>query len=146
MSFATNLSTLRKKSGLSQDKLAEQLNISRQAISKWESGMSSPDIDTLLNICSILKVTPDQLLLGTDVKESSTSNFKKLDDVFVITSIFLMLVFIGGIALLIMNLTNSFYTPNITSIAFRLMTFSILLYVVLLSLKLYNRFKKRAKE
>ena len=54
--------TLRKKSGLSQEQLAEQLNVSRQAISKWESGSSIPESDKLLAISDYFHVTLDYLM------------------------------------------------------------------------------------
>ena len=52
----------RKKSGLSQDALAEKLGISRQAISKWECGDSTPDLDKLRTICTYFGVTTDYLI------------------------------------------------------------------------------------
>jgi len=45
MTLSEKLYTLRKQSGLSQEQLAEQLNISRQAISKWESGQAVPETE-----------------------------------------------------------------------------------------------------
>ena len=41
---------------MSQEQLAEQLHISRQAVSKWEMGQSTPDIDTCVRLCEVLKV------------------------------------------------------------------------------------------
>ena len=48
MAFHKNLYQLRKSSGLSQEELAEKLNVSRQTISKWELGESSPDMEKLI--------------------------------------------------------------------------------------------------
>ena len=48
MALPEKLYTLRKKSGLSQEQLAEALNVSRQAISKWEGGSAMPESDKLL--------------------------------------------------------------------------------------------------
>ena len=47
MELSEKLYSLRKKSGLSQEQLAEQLGVSRQAISKWESGQSVPELATI---------------------------------------------------------------------------------------------------
>lgn len=58
---------LRKKAGLSQKELAEKLNISFQAISKWENGDSLPDTGILLDLCDILNTTADQLLNGGNI-------------------------------------------------------------------------------
>ena len=47
-SFGSNLSALRKKAGVSQETLAEQLGVSRQAVSNWERDLSEPDISTII--------------------------------------------------------------------------------------------------
>jgi transcriptional regulator with XRE-family HTH domain len=60
--FSTNLKKLRKKENMSQDSLAEQLNVSRQTVSSWERGKSYPDLDMLVLICDALHTTPDRLL------------------------------------------------------------------------------------
>ena len=49
MMLADKIIELRKKLGWSQEQLAEQLEVSRQQVSKWESGMSIPDIDKIVN-------------------------------------------------------------------------------------------------
>ncbi|MDT3388205.1 MAG: helix-turn-helix domain-containing protein [Bacteroidota bacterium] len=56
-----NLKNLRLMRGLSQKQLGEKLNKSPNAISNWEKGMTSPDVDLLETICKVLKVTPNQL-------------------------------------------------------------------------------------
>ncbi|MBQ3799738.1 MAG: helix-turn-helix transcriptional regulator, partial [Treponema sp.] len=48
MIFSEKLALLRKNKGLTQDALAERLNVSRQAVAKWESGQSYPDISNLI--------------------------------------------------------------------------------------------------
>ncbi|MGV3010658.1 helix-turn-helix domain-containing protein [Streptococcus thoraltensis] len=62
--FAEQLKSLRTARNLSQDNLAEQLYISRQAISKWENGDAAPDMDNLIKLASILEVSLDELMLG----------------------------------------------------------------------------------
>ena len=62
MALSEKLYTLRKKSGLSQEQLAEQMSVSRQAISKWESGQSVPESDKLIAISNYFKVSLDYLL------------------------------------------------------------------------------------
>lgn len=56
--------TLRKKSGLSQEQLAEVLEVSRQSVSKWESGLSVPDMEKIVAMSKFFGVTTDYLLLG----------------------------------------------------------------------------------
>ena len=62
MELAEKLKHHRKKQGLSQEKVAELLNLSRQAISKWENGHTAPDIDNLVLLSNIYKVSIDELL------------------------------------------------------------------------------------
>lgn len=62
MILAEKVMTLRKKKGWSQEELAEKLNISRQSVSKWESGASIPDIDKIILISSLFGVSTDYLL------------------------------------------------------------------------------------
>lgn len=65
MSFSENLQFLRTRSDTTQEQLAEQLGVSRQSVSKWESGSSFPEMDTLLRICDTYDVTLDTLLRGS---------------------------------------------------------------------------------
>lgn len=62
MKLSEKLYSLRKKSGLSQEQLAEQLNVSRQAISKWESGVSVPESEKLIVISFYFNVSVDYLI------------------------------------------------------------------------------------
>ena len=62
MDFKENLIQLRKKANLSQEQLADKLNVTRQAISKWESGQTMPEADKILLLSDIFNVTTDRLL------------------------------------------------------------------------------------
>ncbi|EFR45210.1 helix-turn-helix domain-containing protein [Streptococcus pseudoporcinus] len=68
--FAKQLKKYRLEKNYSQDTLADQLFISRQAISKWENGDSTPDLENLVKLAEIFDVTLDQLVRG---KESTSS-------------------------------------------------------------------------
>ena len=58
----------RKKSGLTQMQLAEKLNITDRAVSKWENGKAMPDSSIMLELCSILGITVNELLSGEVIK------------------------------------------------------------------------------
>jgi transcriptional regulator with XRE-family HTH domain len=75
MKFNENLKYLRKEAGLTQEQLAEQLNVSRQAVTKWESGQSLPDIENLKEISMIFSVTIDSLV--GEIESKSTLRIKK---------------------------------------------------------------------
>lgn len=62
MRFCDKLPKLRKNNNLSQEQLADRLGVSRQAVSKWESGSSYPDMDKMIQMCSILNCTLEDLL------------------------------------------------------------------------------------
>ena len=53
MKFGENLYNLRKSAKISQEKLAEEVGVSRQSVSKWENGESYPEMDNMLKICKI---------------------------------------------------------------------------------------------
>ena len=63
MEFNNKLYELRKKKGLSQEELANRLNVSRQTISKWEVGDSTPDMEKLAAISELFQVSLDELVL-----------------------------------------------------------------------------------
>lgn len=60
----SHIKKLRKQRGLSQQALAEQLNVTRQAVSQWENGISQPDLDTLTRIAEVLGVDILEVIYG----------------------------------------------------------------------------------
>lgn len=67
MSLSIRLQELRKEANLSQEQLAEKLGLSRQAISKWESEQSNPDINNIIKLSKIYNVSTDYILKGEEV-------------------------------------------------------------------------------
>ena len=65
MSLAENLQYLRAREGVTQEQLAERLDVSRQSVSKWESSASYPEMDTILKLCDMFHVDMDTLLRGS---------------------------------------------------------------------------------
>lgn len=64
MEFANRLHELRKQKGLSQEELANLLNVTRQTVSKWEAGDSTPDLEKLAALGEAFGVSLDMLVLG----------------------------------------------------------------------------------
>lgn len=64
MDLSGRLQELRKSHNLSQEQLAEKVDVSRQAISKWEGGQANPDINNILKLSKIYDVSTDFLLTG----------------------------------------------------------------------------------
>lgn len=69
MSFSENLQYLRKQKDITQEQLAEQLEVSRQSVSKWESGQSYPEMEKLLQICGMFQCNLDTMMQGDISKE-----------------------------------------------------------------------------
>ena len=82
MKFCEKLQKLRKDRGYSQEQLADLLEVSRQSVSKWESGTTYPEMDKLLSLCKIFNVTLDDLtndnVTDKNIKERSKNNFSNL--------------------------------------------------------------------
>lgn len=65
MSFGQNLQCLRKiRNKMTQEELAERLRVSRQTVSKWELDMGYPEMDTIIELCSLFSCTMDELVRG----------------------------------------------------------------------------------
>ena len=79
-SFGSRLAGFRKNRGLTQESLAERLNISPQAVSKWENDLTSPDLDTLAQLAEIFEISTDELL-GRIKKEAHLVEAAKRKDV-----------------------------------------------------------------
>lgn len=69
MKFHEKLLEIRKKQGLSQEELGMELQVSRQTISKWESGQSYPDFQKLVLLSDYFNMPLDELVKGIDVQE-----------------------------------------------------------------------------
>jgi len=89
-SFAKNLKRLREESGMTQEQLAESINVTRQAVSCWERGRTEPDIATLIALSKVLNVDAEELIFGRKTKRYD--RFQKKYLVCAITSLSLVLI------------------------------------------------------
>ncbi len=83
MSFGTRLQELRHRNGITQEAFAQQLNVSRQAVSKWESSRGYPEMEKLIYICKHYGVTMDELFadeVPSAQKESTQPEREELND------------------------------------------------------------------
>ena len=82
MKFNEKLVMLRKQNNLSQEQLAEQLNVARQTVSKWELGETTPEKDKLIKMSEIFKISLDELMKeetqGETVNDPNNTNSQKL--------------------------------------------------------------------
>lgn len=95
--LAENLMYYRKKKGLSQEKIAEYLEISRQAVTKWEANTSKPNSDNLIKLAQLFGVDVDTLLGNKGGEKSSTQgevSIGKMSWIFIGISVFCILAYI----------------------------------------------------
>ena len=69
MDIGEKLFELRKGKNLSQEEVAEKLNVTRQTVSKWETNQSTPDFDKIIPICELFEITTEELLTGKKPEE-----------------------------------------------------------------------------
>lgn len=85
MSFAENLQRIRKEKHLSQEELAEILDVSRQAVSKWEQGTGYPEVDKLLVLSHELNISLDSLM-ATEIAQGKAAESDKVTGMIIISS------------------------------------------------------------
>ena len=77
MRLSEKIMDLRKRSGWSQEELADRLGISRQSVSKWETGESTPDIDKIIRMSELWNVSTDYLLKEEEALEQKSSQRRR---------------------------------------------------------------------
>lgn len=116
--FAENLKKIRKDKGYTQEELAKKLNVVRQTVSKWEKGLSLPDVDILSKIVNVLETDVNILLDGqittTDqseivkqlakINEQLTIKNRRYRKIMKTIAIILLIIVIFGILLVILNM------------------------------------------
>ena len=100
------ISSLRKEKGMTQNELAEKMNVTDKAVSKWERDLSCPDINTISKLANILDVSVDELLQAKK-KENSNTKLKDL-----INLIFKAVALAMGIAVVVLNILDKIDTKS----------------------------------
>lgn len=80
MELSGKILQLRKALGLSQEQLAEQVGVSRQSISKWETGQSAPELEKIVELSRVFGISTDELLGITSQKQNSLSTAHPVND------------------------------------------------------------------
>ena len=136
MEFNENLKYLRKEAKMTQESLAERLNVSRQAVTKWERGQSLPDIQNLKEISNIFGVTIDSLVGDVITKKEAQIN-KKINDIgyFIFGTIILLLCIFFSVYEFIEKITTNENIKITTLIVFVLILFIVFILIIKLYLK-----------
>ena len=99
-SIGETIASLRKQKGMTQNELAEKMNVTDKAVSKWERDLSCPDINTISKLADILDVSVEELLKAKK-KENSNTKMKDL-----VNLIFKAVALAMGIAVVVLNILN----------------------------------------
>ena len=83
MELKDRIAAVRKAAGLTQEQLGELLGVTRQAVSKWESGQTTPDAATIAALCEKLHVSADYVLLGKEPGEGQTAAYEPPETQFI---------------------------------------------------------------
>ncbi len=89
MNISERIQSLRKSKGISQEELANEVGVSRQAVSKWESGQSVPDLEKVIILSEVFNVTTDYILKGIEQNKNDNVIISKI---FYIGSTFMMTI------------------------------------------------------
>lgn len=90
MNIADRIQSLRKNKGISQEELADKVGVSRQAVSKWESEQSVPDLDRVIIMSDYFGVTTDYILKGIEPqRQSENKNFNTSQILYIASTAFL---------------------------------------------------------
>ena len=100
-SIGETIASLRKQKGMTQNELAEKMNVTDKAVSKWERDLSCPDINTISKLADILDVSVEELLKAKKKENSNTTQMKDL-----INLIFKAVALAMGIAVVVLNILN----------------------------------------
>ena len=117
MNIGEKLFELRKEKNLSQEEVAEKLNVTRQTVSKWETGQSTPDFDKILPLCELFEISTEELLTGkkpeiisndveydinvTNQVENEEENIRKKSAEVVSSSVFIYIVSLAAFLVLV---------------------------------------------
>lgn len=135
MSFSENLQTLRKAKNISQEQLAERLDVSRQAVSKWETDGGYPEMDKVIALCELFGCSMDELMTGkisvdkTDERRRYDSHYNRFSKI-IATGVMLILFGVAFCTLISENENSDFMASLGTIVMFAFIAVAVLLLIV----------------
>ena len=105
-SIGETIASLRKEKGMTQNELAEKMNVTDKAVSKWERDLSYPDINTMSKLADVLNVSVEEILKA---KKQDYNNNKLRD---LINLIFKATSLAMGVAVIVLNILNQIEVKN----------------------------------
>lgn len=126
MTLADRIQNLRKIKGISQEELADKIGVSRQAVSKWESEQSSPDLEKVILLSDYFDVTTDYLLKGIEPKPDAQT--KKEEDARIYSAVGTAFNFIGLVIAVIIWIEKQ--TPVSVAVGFVFFAFGCMIHAI----------------
>lgn len=126
MTIADRIQSLRKAKGISQEELADKIGVSRQAVSKWESEQSSPDLEKVILLSDYFEVTTDFLLKG--IEPTAQVREKEGQDAGIYAAVGTAFNFIGLVTAIMIWIEEQ--TANAVAVGFILIAFGCMIYVI----------------
>ena len=132
MTFGENLQFLRKRSGMTQEDLAEKMEVSRQSVSKWESNSAYPEMDAIIRLCGLFHCDMDTLLRG-DVSRrfgEDAADYDKHMNAFAAAIAAGVGLVLGGITLMLFLVGRGAAGERATMAFFALLIVAVITFIV----------------
>ena len=142
MNISERLFNLRKNKNLSQEELANILGVSRQTISKWETGESTPDFDKIIPLCEFYGITSDELLSGK--KDIVEAKKEEKNEHPIVSQVCGIIALVGVISYLIISFLTGAW--HISWIIFIIMGLCCAIAKLIFSLKEENNNNKEGSD
>lgn len=113
--FGEELLNARKAKGLSQEELAEKINVSRQSIHLWESGKTIPNLENIMNLCNVLEISTDRITNGLETVSLKKGNNKKIMHIVIFLLIIIIVFYLCNSirkSIILMDLNNKYISYN----------------------------------
>lgn len=143
MTLGERLLNLRKEAHLSQEEVAEKLDVTRQTVSKWETDQSTPDFDKIVPLCKLYNISSDELLTGNKKnRQEITSETKRIKKTrYILISV---LLFFLSITWIMISIPVLKLNPLVASAIFLLIIAGGVCFIIYSSM-IYKEEKKKEK-
>lgn len=149
MNLGDRLMELRKSKHLSQEEVAEKINVSRQTISKWETNQSTPDFDKIIPLCELYEISTEELITGNKIEKEVVYLEKKEEDIHKEKRtkglVYGIISFFIAVAWIMISIPVLNFNPVVSSAIFLLIC-GIGTCVIVYSMIVYKKPKEKKKE
>ncbi|MDO4260479.1 MAG: helix-turn-helix transcriptional regulator [Eubacteriales bacterium] len=119
MKIGEKISKIRKMSRMTQEELAEKIHVSRQTISKWEKGTSSPDLESAVALCRFFQISLDDFMEKGGEMEHKPKEGISLEDLIKIhrRMQYMTILLLGGLFFLVIGIMAALFLASLSNVA-----------------------------